>query len=69
MFNDCFFCGNSYGYDALEKKHLHKVGKYLVCHLCLTELEIALESQLSRTTGLRSARMGFESQLSILQDD
>jgi hypothetical protein len=44
MFNECFFCGDSFGYDAVEKNYLHKVGKHLVCHNCLAELKGALKS-------------------------
>jgi len=50
MFNECFCCGNSFGYDALEKKHLHRVGRYLVCNICLAELNGALGIELSESS-------------------
>ncbi|MDW7733417.1 MAG: hypothetical protein SCH66_13450 [Methanolobus sp.] len=42
MFNECFFCGQSFGYEALDERYLHRVGRYLVCYNCITELGDAL---------------------------
>ncbi|KXS44519.1 MAG: hypothetical protein AWU59_456 [Methanolobus sp. T82-4] len=44
MFHECFFCDRQFGYEAIEKGYLRKVGSYLLCANCLADLKDAMGS-------------------------
>lgn len=42
MFYGCSLCAHSFDFDAVENGYLRRVGKLLICEVCMAELKEAL---------------------------
>ena len=71
MFYGCSLCDHSFAFDAVEKGYLHRVGKLLICEICIAELGEALGLDIKKETvsdvdGQNGAELSYNTNCTLI---